>query len=187
MPPRVISGRAKGRKLRLVPGDTTRPIMDRVKENLFNILGRDVIGQTWLDLYAGTGQVGIEALSRGAAGVHFVDNARAAIKTVRENLKLTDLESSATVVQMDALQYLRSASFLPFDLIYVAPPQYKGLWKETIQVLDVTPERFLSGDGQVIVQIDPLEYEALPLINLELVDERRYGSTLLCFYERREV
>ncbi|MCB0000833.1 MAG: RsmD family RNA methyltransferase, partial [Anaerolineales bacterium] len=68
---RVISGRAKGRKLKKVPGDTTRPIMDRVKENLFNILGPDVVGSPWLDSFAGTGQVGIEALSRGSVGVVF--------------------------------------------------------------------------------------------------------------------
>jgi len=76
MTARVISGKAKGRRLKLVPGDSTRPIMDRVKENLFNILG-DVGETRWLDLFAGTGQVGIEALSRGAAEVVFVDKARA--------------------------------------------------------------------------------------------------------------
>ena len=78
MSARVISGKAKGKRLKLVPGDTTRPIMDRVKESLFNILG-DIGGTRWLDLFAGTGQVGIEALSRGAAAVVFVDKARAAI------------------------------------------------------------------------------------------------------------
>ena len=88
MPARVISGTAKGRRLKLVPGDTTRPIMDRVKESLFNILG-DVQGMRWLDLYAGTGQVGIEALSRGAAEVVFVDKARADVRTDRDNLTHT--------------------------------------------------------------------------------------------------
>ncbi|HNS38872.1 MAG TPA: RsmD family RNA methyltransferase, partial [Promineifilum sp.] len=94
MPARVISGKAKGRRLKLVPGDTTRPIMDRVKESLFNILG-DIQGTRWLDLYAGTGQVGIEALSRGAAAVVFIDKARAAIQTIRDNLNHTQLMDGA--------------------------------------------------------------------------------------------
>jgi 16S rRNA (guanine(966)-N(2))-methyltransferase RsmD len=79
---RVIGGKAKGRRLKRVPGDTTRPVMDRVKESLFNILG-DVSGERWLDLFAGTGQVGIEALSRGAAEVVFVDKVRPAILTIQ--------------------------------------------------------------------------------------------------------
>ena len=97
MPSRVIAGKAKGRRLKLVPGDTTRPIMDRVKESLFNILG-DVAGTHWLDLFAGTGQVGIEALSRGAATVVFIDSARAAVQTVRDNLATTRLGEGATVL-----------------------------------------------------------------------------------------
>ena len=94
MSSRVISGKARGKRLKLVPGDTTRPIMDRVKENLFNILGV-VNGTRWLDLFAGTGQVGIEALSRGAAEVIFIDKARAAIQTIRDNLAHTRLEDGA--------------------------------------------------------------------------------------------
>lgn len=183
MPPRVISGRAKGRKLRLVPGDSTRPIMDRVKENLFNIIGREVIGQRWLDLFAGTGQVGIEALSRGADSVLFVDNNRAAIKTIQANLESTGLTEGARVVQTDAFALLRSLTNGRFDVLYVAPPQYKSLWKDVLAVVDEEPERFLVEDGQVIVQIDPLEYESLPLARLTLYDERRYGNTLLAFYE----
>ena len=89
---RVISGRAKGSRLKKVPGDTTRPIMDRVKESLFNILGNDVRDARWLDLFAGTGQVGIEALSRGASEVVFVDKVRPAILTIQDNLKHTRLQ-----------------------------------------------------------------------------------------------
>ncbi len=83
---RVISGTAKGRKLKSVPGDTTRPITDRVKEALFNILAGDVVDSTWWDLFAGTGAVGIEALSRGASFVRFTDLNREPIETIRFNL-----------------------------------------------------------------------------------------------------
>lgn len=184
MPSRVISGTAKGKKLKLVPGDTTRPIMDRVKESLFNILGTSVRGQRWLDLFAGTGQVGIEALSRGAESVVFVDNARAAIQTVRDNLASTGLASGATVVSADAYQYLRGYAGPPFDVVYIAPPQYKDMWREVMAILDAEPERFLADDGAAVVQIDPKEHAELPLANFILDDKRRYGNTLLCFYYR---
>ena len=180
---RVISGKAKGRKLKRVPGDSTRPIMDRVKENLFNILGAFVPGSRWLDLFAGTGQVGIEALSRGAAEVIFVDNVRAAIGTVQDNLRHTRLTENAVVLQKDAFRYLESPTGAPFDLIYAAPPQYKGIWEEVVVILDERPSDYLTSNGLLVVQIDPKEYRDLDLAQLVETDQRRYGSTLLCFYE----
>lgn len=182
---RVVGGTARGRRLKLVPGDTTRPIMDRVKENLFNILGPAYMAdQVWLDLFAGTGQVGIEALSRGARQAIFLDTARAAIDTIYENLRLTGLTGRALVFQTDALAYLRQAA-LTFDVIYVAPPQYKGLWRDTLHVVERRNAGLLAADGLAVVQIDPREYEELTLRRLELVDQRRYGNTLLCFYAPR--
>ena len=183
MPMRVISGQAKGRKLKRVPGDSTRPIMDRVKESLFNILGRSVVGQTWVDLFAGTGQVGIEALSRGASGVIFIDTERAAIKTIDANLATTGLGSNAVVIQTDAFGYLRERMRRAVDVIFIAPPQYKGMWHEALRIIDKDPDRYLVETGQVIVQIDPHEYEELVLENLSLSDQRRYGNTMLCFYD----
>lgn len=180
---RVISGKAKGRKLKRVPGSGTRPIMDRVKENLFNILGDYVIGSRWLDLFAGTGQVGIEALSRGAAEVVFVDNYRAAIRITQENLSHTRLAKEATTLHMDAFHYLHSPQGAPFDVIFVAPPQYHGMWEKVMRIIDERPLDFLEEDGIVIVQIDPKEFRELDLKSLEKYDQRRYGSTLLCFYE----
>jgi 16S rRNA (guanine966-N2)-methyltransferase len=180
---RVISGRAKGRKLKRVPGDTTRPIMDRVKENLFNILNEQVTGKRWLDLFAGTGQVGIEALSRGATAVVFIDTAREAIGIIHDNLNHTGLSAGATVLRQDALTYLRHLSGPRFDLIYVAPPQYKGIWLEVLQLLDERPFDFLTDNGAVVVQIDPKEYQEVEPKRLQLYDQRRYGSTMLCFYE----
>lgn len=180
---RVIGGRAKGRRLKKVPGDTTRPVMDRVKENLFNILGHTVRGTRWLDLFAGTGQVGIEALSRGAAEVVFVDNVRPAIRTIQENLRLTGLAQGARVVQSDAFAYLAKPSHGPFDVIYIAPPQYRELWSEVLYLLDREPAFHLADGGIAIVQIDPKEYRDLTLNNFTLYDQRRYGNTQLCFYK----
>lgn len=179
---RVISGRAKGRRLKLVPGDTTRPIMDRVKESLFNIIGPDVVGARWLDLFAGTGQVGIEALSRGAMTVVFVDKVRPAIRTIEANLQVTGLAAGAKVVQADAFTYLRQANFTPFDLIYVAPPQYVGLWLEVLRVVDERPLTYLAPDGLLVAQIDPKEYQEPGLTHFSLLDQRVYGNTQLLFY-----
>lgn len=185
---RVIGGKARGRKLRSVPGDTTRPITDRVREALFNILGADIQGATFLDLFAGTGSVGIEALSRGAARVCFVDLNRLPIATIRENLAQTGLEEGAQVLRMDALALLGRSPDQAYDYIYIAPPQYKSLWKRTLLALDCNPA-WLSDDGWAIVQIHPVEYEIFSeeekLQNLVEFDRRRYGSTLLVFYEKR--
>lgn len=183
MPVRVISGKAKGRKLKLVPGEGTRPIMDRVKESLFNILSAEVPGSTWLDLFAGTGSIGIEALSRGAKEVVFVDNSRMAVKTVHENLDHTGLSDSARVVRVDAFDFLDRGPTRQFDVIYIAPPQYHGLWQKALTKLDQKPD-WLNPDGLVVVQIDPKEVETLALNVLESYDERKYGSTLLWFFER---
>ena len=179
---RVIAGKARGRKLRSVPGDATRPITDRTKESLFNILGGDVQGSTWLDLFAGTGSVGIESLSRGADFVRFVDLQRQAIDTVRANLEATGLKAGSEVLRMDAFTLLERAPDRQFDYVYIAPPQYKELWKKAILILDKQPD-WLSADAWVIAQIHPIEYEPLTLEHLSEFDQRKYGSTLLVFFE----
>ncbi len=183
---RVIAGTAKGRKLKTVPGDTTRPITDRTKEALFNILGDWIIEARLLDLFGGTGAVGIEALSRGAAHVTFVEKSQAATRTIGENLRLTALAERALVKRDDAFKFLQHTppQAQPFDLIYIAPPQYKQMWLKAIQLLDQRLDAWLLPDGAVIAQIHPVEYEALRLQNLVMYDQRKYGSTLLCFYER---
>jgi 16S rRNA (guanine966-N2)-methyltransferase len=183
---RVIAGRAKGHRLQPVPGDTTRPITDRVKEALFNILSTDVVGARILDLFAGTGAVGIEALSRGAGHVVFVDKSPLALRTVRANLLHTRLEDYATVIRADAFKFLTRPTQESFDLIYVAPPQYRGLWADVLRSLDSRPDwlrRDAGISGIAIVQIHPREYQDLHLIHLTQYDQRKYGSTLLCFYE----
>ena len=178
---RVISGSAKGRKLRAVPGEGTRPIAERVKAALFNILGADVEETSWLDLFGGTGSVGIEALSRGAAHVVFVDNAHKAVETLRGNLSTLGLSERAQVIKTDAFRYLRQVdSATTFDFIYVAPPQYQDLWAKALLALDDKP--LLAPDGRIIVQIFPKEYRDLALTRLQHLHERRYGSTALHFY-----
>jgi 16S rRNA (guanine(966)-N(2))-methyltransferase RsmD len=182
-PLRVIAGSARGTHLKDVPGNTTRPITDRVKEALFNILAADIPGSRWLDLFAGTGAVGIEALSRGADFVRFIDVNRNASDVVRENLAQTHLNTKADVLRMDAFLYLKQRPDCNYHYIYVAPPQYKDLWQEALNQLDLNPG-WLDTDSWVIVQIDPNEYHERADANFREFETRRYGTTLLVFYER---
>jgi 16S rRNA (guanine(966)-N(2))-methyltransferase RsmD len=179
---RVIAGKAKGRRLKSVPGSGTRPITDRAKSALFSILGADVIGARFLDLFAGTGSVGIEALSRGASEAIFVERGRAALRTIRENLSHTGLTKGGQIERANVFEYLARKP-TPFDYVYVAPPQYQRLWADTLRALERQPG-WLFEDGWVIVQIHPREYEALPLQTLLQFDRRTYGGVLLCFYRR---
>ncbi|MGJ3239950.1 MAG: 16S rRNA (guanine(966)-N(2))-methyltransferase RsmD [Anaerolineae bacterium] len=182
MSTRVIAGTAKGQRLQLVPGDNTRPITDKVKESLFNIINQNIIDATLLDLFAGTGAVGIEALSRGARHVLFNEYNRLAIQTIHENLKHTRLQERATVQMSDALKVIEQAPSQIFDYIYVAPPQYKGIWLDVLRALD-DQSTWLSPKTIVIVQIDPKEHEDVLFRNLRDYDQRRYGNTLLWFFE----
>lgn len=183
---RIITGTAKGKILKPVPGNITRPITDRTKEALFSILGTSIVAARVLDLFGGTGAVGLEALSRGAAHVTFVENNRAATRTIGENLRITGLAERAYVKPDDVFKFLRKSAPQPepYDLIYIAPPQYKRLWADVLTLLDERLDEWLGPDGIVIAQIHPVEFEALELHHLGLYDQRKYGSTLLCFYER---
>jgi len=178
---RVTAGSAKGVRLSSVPGDTTRPILDRVRTALFDILRPQLPGMKLLDAFAGSGSVGIEALSQGAEHCIFLDLSKNAVHTINENLLKTKLQSSAEVRHADAFGYLKR-TVKSFDLIYIAPPQYQSMWIEALRTVAERPE-LLREDGQVIVQIDPKEYEKLELSRLEERRQKRYGNTLLVFYE----
>lgn len=184
---RVIAGKAKGRLLEPVPGKGTRPITDRAKEALFGVISTDIIDCRFLDLFAGTGQVGIEALSRGAVEAVFVEQAGPALRTIRENLALTQMEAEARVVRADVFDFL-ALDVEPtdvFEYVFIAPPQYQGLWARTLRTLDARPG-WLADDAWVIAQIHPREYEDLELEHLMLFDQRTYGRVMLCFYIRVE-
>ena len=180
---RVIGGQARGRRLKMVPGDKTRPITDRVKESLFNIIGPGIVGGSFLDLFAGTGSVGIEALSRGADEAWFVEAHARALATIHENLLQVGLADKAQVERADVYQFLSRTPPRGFDYVYIAPPQYQGLWMSCLQSLDEKPG-WVNPDGWVVAQIDPREYETLDLVQFSEFDQRTYGNTRLVFYER---
>lgn len=188
---RVVTGTAKGRKLKGPKTPGTRPIINRVKTALFDILSWRVEDARFLDLFAGTGSVGIEALSRGAASATFIEMSLPVVKLIRENLLITGLSDRAEVLHMDSFKFLQAhaARQVPheqarqYDMIYVAPPQYQEMAARALGMLDGSP--LLAENGLVIVQIHPKErpgVAAVPLKHLVQTDERRYGSTLLMFW-----
>jgi len=166
--------------------------MDRVKTALFDILRPGITGMCVLDLFAGSGSVGIEALSQGAEHCTFIDLGRKAIATIEKNLKTTGFSGQAEVLQTSALEYLEKTG-KTFDLIYVAPPQYKDLWVRAMLILAARPELLRTPSpendraqdpGLAIVQIDPKEYENQDFGDLREVRQKCYGNTLLVFFER---
>ncbi len=160
----------------------TRPISDRGKEALFSILSPRIRGARFLDLFAGTGGVGIEALSRGAAAANFVERDEVALGDLRWNLGRTRLEEGATVVRGDVFEFLRRRP-AAFDVVFVAPPQWKGLWEQTLAALDAAPG-WVAEDGVVVVQTDPKEVREVELAAFERYDVRRYGGVAFSFFSR---
>ena len=180
---RVITGSARGRRLRELEGTETRPTTDRVKESMFNILQFDVEGSRVLDLFAGTGQLGIEALSRGAAAAVFVEQRRDAAALVRDNLRLTGLADRARVVNGEALAYLASAGER-FDSMFLDPPYAAGLWKPVLEAVS----RFdILSDHGIIICESPQD-EALPeaVGSCRVHRTYRYGRIRLTTYHREE-
>lgn len=187
---RVVTGEAKGRKLKAPKTLGTRPIIDRVKTALFDILSSEVEDTHFLDLFGGVGSVGIEALSRGATSATFIEMNGQVLQILRENLKTTGLGDRAETIRGDAFTFLQSyATPQPgkpprrYDIVYVAPPQYQEMAARAMRLLDRSP--LVPASGLVIVQIHPKERAgivAIPYTRLQLTDERRYGSTLLLFY-----
>ena len=180
---RVITGAARGRRLKELEGYETRPTTDRVKEGVFNIVQFDIEGRKVLDLFAGTGQLGIESLSRGAASAVFVEQRRDAAALIRDNLKITNLGENARVVCGDALAFLSSARE-KFDLIFIDPPYAANLWKnamEAIYQFDI-----LSNHG-IIVCESPSDQD-MPLVKTPYFLRRtyRYGRIKVTTYCREE-
>ena len=179
---RVITGSARGKKLSVCPGDAVRPTPDRVKEALFSIIQFQVEGRRVLDLFAGSGQLGIEALSRGAREAVFVDAASQPAAVVSKNLESTGLSDRAKVWHMDFSSYL-SGNCGTFDLAFLDPPYRTGLLQRALPA--VAGRMNLGG---TIVCENPTD-ELLPESAGEFVRERsyRYGKIALTLYKHKDV
>ena len=175
---RVITGTARGRRLKTPEGMDIRPTTDNVKESIFNIIQFDIEGRKVLDLFAGTGQLGIECLSRGASEVVFIDSSREAIKIVKDNLKTCGF--NAPVLQMDALSYLRSCG--KFDLIIVDPPYDSPIYDSVLETINSVD---ILSDGGIII-CESRREKTLPEMKAPYrkVKEYNYGKVRLCLYTK---
>ncbi len=163
-------------------------MIDRVKTALFDILGARVSDVRFLDLFAGTGSVGLEALSRGAAQATFVEMSHQVVAVLRDNVRATGLGDRAEIIRGDAFRFLDQAAAQgrQYDMVYIAPPQYHQMAARALAQVDRLP--ITAVGALAIVQIFPkerIDLEQLSLRAFRLVDERRYGSTLLLFYEHQ--
>ena len=180
---RVITGSARGRRLMELEGMETRPTTGRVKEGIFNIIQFDIEGRRVLDLFAGTGQLGIEALSRGAASAVFVEQRRAAAGLVRKNLELTGLAGQARVVCGEAMAFL-SAAGEKFDLVFLDPPYESGLCQGAVEA--ISKFDILANHGIMVCE-SPAD-QTMPAAAPPLLLHRtyRYGRVKITTYHREE-
>ncbi len=178
---RVITGTARGRRLRELPGMETRPTTDKVKESIFNIVQFDVEGRNVLDLFGGTGQMGIEALSRGAERCTFVDLRKEAAAVIRENVKTCGFESRGKVVQGDGIAFLTGCRE-KFDLVFLDPPYASGLLERALEV--IAKIDIMSENG--IIVCESAAEQVLPELSApyEKGREYRYGKIKVTLYRR---
>ena len=176
---RIIAGTARGRTLIAPKGQSTRPTQDYVRESLFNIIQRDVPGATVLDLFAGSGALALEALSRGAESAVLADKARPAVDCIRRNIDALVFSDQAVFLQADWRKTLRQPFDRPFDLVFLDPPYSLALYRE---ITDTLNDQKLLADGALIV----IEHRRDVPVSLSplfaLTDHRNYGDTEIDFY-----
>ena len=177
---RVITGVARGRRLETLPGeDVTRPTTESVKEAVFSMIQFEIEGKNVLDLFAGSGQLGIEALSRGAKKCTFVENNRQAYKVVEENVKHCNLEQGARLVMSDACAFLSRRD--SFDIAFLDPPYNKGFISPVIGAI-IKHDRLLT-DGIIVLESDSTD-EHDEFEGLFVLKQRKYGRTYITIYQR---
>jgi 16S rRNA (guanine966-N2)-methyltransferase len=178
---RVIAGELKGRRLRTLPGPKTRPTADRTREAVFNILGSAVCGAHVLDVFAGTGAFGIEAISRGAASALFIEIGREALGVLAGNIQACGLADRVSVIRWDASRNLNCLAHREpkFDLAFLDPPYHRGLVAPALSNLHAAG--CLANRARLVVEHgadDPFPEPGAPYL---LADRRRYGNTLVSF------
>lgn len=183
--PRVVSGNAGGISLDSPKGLKTRPTADKVKEAVFSSLANQIYGARFLDIFAGTGQIGIEALSRGAKCSVFIDQSKESVQFIGQNLKKTHLEQNATVIMADARAgVLRLNGMEPFDIVYMDPPFESAIssFKSIASLL--LQKQVLSPNALVILEHRSDDTPDAFVMNLKLKKSCKYGSIMVSFYDR---
>lgn len=184
---RIISGLARGRKILSPNGyDTTRPTLDRVKESMFNIIQSRIYGSTVLDLFAGTGSLGLEAVSRGASKCFLVDRDSDTFSSLEKNIENLKFLSRCSAMNMDSYKALEELGIKreAFDIIFIDPPYKKNMIPPSVKIIE--RENLLIPDGIIVTKIDASEKIYIGTSNIILTDHRKYGNTTLCFYKYKE-
>ena len=176
---RIISGRAKGTKLYTLEGNETRPTLDRVKESLFNIINDRIYDAKVLDLFSGSGAIGLEFASRGAKEVTLCDSSKKAIEIIKKNIEKTHLENKIKLYNMDYKHLLNKIENEKFDIIYLDPP-YKTDFVKT-SILHIIQHKMNT--GIIIIETDEPEIikKEIEKLNIEIIDKRKYGRVYLFF------
>ncbi len=174
---RIISGSHKGRKLQ-VPKTDIEPTKDMVKEAVFNILGAEIIGKKFIDLFSGSGNIGIEALSRGAKEVFFVESNFKCVEVINQNLEQLGLYGK--VIRQNVLQFLKQPQAVQFDFIFADPPYHKKYYEKILELLATNP--LVHSNSQIILEHHTLESLSTIPKQLIFIDKRCYGITGLSFY-----
>ncbi|WP_300279808.1 16S rRNA (guanine(966)-N(2))-methyltransferase RsmD [Peptacetobacter sp.] len=180
---RVISGKIRGLKLNPPKDQSVRPTTDRVKESLFNIINSYVMDSNVLDLFSGSGSLGIECLSRGAKHCVFSDLSKDSINIIKSNIKKARLESESTVINKDYKNVISEMGIKrnKFDIIMIDPPYYEGLFIDCIERID--NNNILSEDGIIVVEHDKKDELPEQIGNIIKIKEKKYGITILSFYK----
>ena len=174
---RVITGIAKGKRLETLEGLDIRPTTDKVKEAIFSSIQFEIFDTEILDLFAGTGQMGIEALSRGARAAVFVDNSRRSLEVVKKNLEITNFSSKSTVINMNGIDFASTTS-KKFDFIFLDPPYNKGILLEILPVLS----NKLTDEGQIICEYEKNLDLPEKIGDLRLKKTQKYGKIKISMY-----
>ncbi len=180
---RVITGKARGARLKTLEGLTTRPTAEKAKEAIFSSLFDFVEGKNVLDLFAGSGQMGIEALSRGAKHATFVEQDKKAVQIVKENLENTKLEKQATVAMNDAFAFLKS-NFKIYDLVFLDPPYNKGLVVSALEML--SDEQAVADDGIIVCESDDKDVIPESVGCFKMYKQSYYSRTVISYFAMEE-
>lgn len=180
---RVISGKARGLKLDSPKNQDVRPTTDRVKESLFNIINPYIRESNILDLFAGTGSLGIECLSRGAKNCVFVDKSKDSINIIKSNVKKARVENESTILNIDFKDAVKrlSSQNQKFDVIFMDPPYYENMFIECLKIIDEL--NLLYEDGIIVVEHDTKDLFDESIGNLVKSRDKKYGNTTLTFYK----
>lgn len=183
---RIISGTARGTKLFTLEGLNTRPTLDRVKEPLFSIIQANILDSNVLDLFAGSGALGLEALSRGAKRAFFCDKSYDAIKIIKSNISKTHLDEKATVICNDYKKAIYELKDNKFDIVFIDPPYKLDVAVNAVKL--ILENDMLNADGIIIIETDEKERELEELKNIDVIvsDLRTYGRVNLLFLNRKE-